>query len=227
MLSGVTWSRLVQRSNSPAPQGNFNGRRPCLRPCWETSIGGGSWLWARAESTTRPCLISGLMLSHMGITGKVRIPTTSNFTSWVFLARPDVGLRWLPGVHLADVNHLSIHFILWCRSGGRQVRWVYNLPNPETPCFPIQQFLPVPWLRSFPHPLPCVTSGNGRCWSRPSTSSSRISWFVPPKAVLMPRASGRQGSGTVLRCSSTGLGALSSCSLQPHRSIGQPYLEHL
>lgn len=26
-----------------------------------------------------------------------------------------------------------------------QVRWVYNLPNPETPFFPIAQFLPVPW----------------------------------------------------------------------------------
>lgn len=47
-------------------------------------------------------------------------------------------------------------------SAGFQVRWVYNLPNPETPCFPIQQFLPVlkQAIDEFqPHLLICASKG--------------------------------------------------------------------
>eukprot|EP00438_Fugacium_kawagutii_P005954 Skav231314 [mRNA] locus=scaffold1116:48362:54053:- [translate_table: standard] len=47
-------------------------------------------------------------------------------------------------------------------SAGFQVKWVHNLPNPETPCFPIAQFLPVlkQAIDEFePHLLICASKG--------------------------------------------------------------------
>ena len=70
------------------------------------------------------------------------------------IARSDAGLCRLSGpttaVSLPEemVRDGNMHATLPVRTQSVlfvQVRWVYNLPNPETPFFPIAQFLPVPW----------------------------------------------------------------------------------
>ena len=66
------------------------------------------------------------------------------------MARSDAGLCRLSGPTAVSLPEEMVgmetcvqlcHCVLFV-----QVRWVYNLPNPETPFFPIAQFLPAPGL---------------------------------------------------------------------------------